>query len=154
MQQFEAHVEWRRGEQVFADNRYSRAHRWQFDGGLTVPASSSPLSVPVPMSDAGAVDPEEALVAAVSSCHMLFFLSFAARRGYIVDSYSDKPVGTLDKNADGQMAMTLFTLRPAIVFSGERRPGGADLDALHHEAHAHCYVANSIKADVLIEGAG
>lgn len=154
MQQFEAHVEWRRGEQVFADNRYSRAHRWQFDGGLTVPASSSPLSVPVPMSDAGAVDPEEALVAAVSSCHMLFFLSFAARRGFIVDSYSDKPVGTLDKNADGQMAMTLFTLRPAIVFSGERRPGGADVDALHHEAHAHCYVANSIKADVLIEGAG
>lgn len=154
MQQFEAHVEWRRGEQVFADNRYSRAHQWQFDGGLTVPASSSPLSVPVPMSDAGAIDPEEALVAAVSSCHMLFFLSFAARRGFIVDSYSDKPVGTLDKNADGQMAMTLFTLRPAVVFSGERRPGGADLDALHHEAHAHCYVANSIKADVLIEGAG
>ena len=154
MQQFEAHVEWRRGEQVFADNRYSRAHQWQFDGGLTVPASSSPLSVPVPMSDAGAIDPEEGLVAAGSSCHMLFFLSFAARRGFIVDSYSDKPVGTLDKNADGQMAMTLFTLRPAVVFSGERRPGGADLDALHHEAHAHCYVANSIKADVLIEGAG
>ena len=153
MQQFEAQVEWRRGEAAFADNRYSRAHQWQFDGGLTVPASSSPLSVPTPMSDPGAVDPEEALVAAVSSCHMLFFLSFAARRGFVVDSYHDKPVGTMDRNADGKMAMILFTLRPVIVFGGERQPGSADLEALHHEAHEHCYIANSIKADVVIEGA-
>ena len=153
MQQFEAKVEWRRGEQAFADNRYSRAHHWQFDGGLTVPASSSPLSVAVPMSDPGALDPEEALVAALSSCHMLFFLSFAARRGFVVDSYIDKPVGMMDKDADGKMAMTLFRLRPAIAFGGERQPSGAELDALHHEAHEHCYIANSIKADVVIEGA-
>lgn len=152
MQQFEAQVEWRRGDQAFADNRYSRAHQWQFDGGLTIPASSSPLSVPVPMSDPGAVDPEEAIVAAVSSCHMLFFLSFAARRGFMVDSYSDKPVGTMDKNADGKMAMMLFTLRPTIVFGGVRRPSDFELDALHHEAHQHCYIANSVKADVVIEG--
>ncbi len=152
MKKFEAHIEWRRGEQMFSDQRYSRAHLWQFDGGLTVPASSSPLSVPVPMSDAGAVDPEEALVAAVSSCHMLFFLSFAATRGFVVDSYSDLALGTMDKNADGKTAMTLITLRPAITFSGARRPSATDLDALHHAAHGHCYVANSIKADVVIEG--
>ncbi len=153
MQQFEAQVEWRRGDQPFADNRYSRAHQWQFDGGLTVPASSSPLSVALPMSDPGAVDPEEALVAALSSCHMLFFLFFAAKGGFVVDSYSDKPVGTMDKNADGKMAMTLFTLRPAIVFGGERQPSVQQLAALHHEAHEHCYIANSIKADVVIQGA-
>ena len=154
MTQFEATIAWERGQQAFADNRYSRAHQWQFDGGLTVPASSSPLSVPAPMSEPGAVDPEEALVAAVSSCHMLFFLSFAARRGFSVDSYSDQPVGTMDRNADGKMAMTLFTLRPVIAFGGERQPGSADLEALHHEAHEHCYIANSIKADVIIQGAG
>lgn len=84
---------------------------------------------------------------------MLFFLSFAARRGFVVDSYHDKPVGTMDRNADGKMAMILFTLRPVIVFGGERQPGSADLEALHHEAHEHCYIANSIKADVVIEGA-
>lgn len=152
MQQFEAQISWERGSQTFSDNRYSRAHQWLLDGDLRVPCSSSPLSVPLPMSDPGAIDPEEALVAAVSSCHMLFFLSIAAKRGFVVDQYRDNAVGILDKNAAGKKAMTLITLRPAIAFSGERRPGRAELDAIHHDAHDQCYIANTIKADVVIEG--
>ena len=152
MQQFEAQVSWQRGEQAFGDNRYSRAHQWLFDGGLQVSASSSPLSVPLPMSDAGAIDPEEALVAALSSCHMLFFLSIAAQRGLVVDTYRDKAVGIMSRNADGKKAMTLITLHPAIAFGGERQPERAAIEAIHHEAHAQCYIANSIKSDVVIEG--
>jgi organic hydroperoxide reductase OsmC/OhrA len=152
MQQFEAQIHWQRGSQAFSDNRYSRAHQWQFDGGLQVPCSSSPLSVPLPMSDAGAIDPEEALVAALSSCHMLFFLSFAAQRGLIVDAYRDDAVGVMDRNAAGKKALTLITLRPAIAFGGERQPGRAEIEAIHHDAHEQCYIANSIRADVVIEG--
>lgn len=154
MKQFEATITWQRGAQPFADNRYSRAHQWEFDGGLRVPASSSPLSVPLPMSDPAALDPEEALVAAVSSCHMLFFLSIAAKRGFIVDDYRDHAVGTMQKNDDGKMAMTRIALRPAIAFTGERLPGADDLAAIHHSAHEQCYIANSIRAEVVIEGAG
>jgi len=151
--QFEAKLVWQRNGQPFLDQRYSRAHEWQFDGGARVPASSSPLSVPLPMSNADNVDPEEALVAAVSSCHMLFFLSIAAKRGYTVDSYVDQAVGLLEKNADGRMAMTSITLRPDIAFDG----GGASwpdddaLAAMHHQAHELCYIANSIKAEVVVE---
>ncbi len=152
MTQFVATIAWERGAQPFADNRYSRGHEWRFDGGLTVPGSSSPHSVPLPMSDPGAVDPEEALVAALSSCHMLFFLSMAAQRGFIVDSYRDDAVGTMDKNAEGKMAMTRITLNPRIVFNGERKPAPAELDDIHHSAHEKCYIANSIKAAVIIKG--
>jgi organic hydroperoxide reductase OsmC/OhrA len=151
MQQFEANITWNRGQQPFLDQRYSRAHTWDFDGGLQVPASSSPLSVPLPMSDAAAVDPEEALVAALSGCHMLFFLSLAARQGFVVDSYRDQALGTMEKDGNGRMSMTRIALRPVIDFSGERRPDGTELAALHHQAHAQCYIANSIKADVTIE---
>lgn len=116
MQQFEAKLKWQRGIQAFADQRYSRAHEWMFDGGLRVPASSSPLSVPLPMSEPANVDPEEALVAAVSSCHMLFFLSIAAKRDFVVDDYSDHALGVLERDAQGKMSMTRVTLRPAIRF--------------------------------------
>lgn len=152
MTQFIATVAWERGSQPFADNRYSRAHAWRFDGGLTVPASSSPHSVPLPMSDASAVDPEEALVAAVSSCHMLFFLSIAQQRGFIVDRYVDQAAGLMEKNAEGKMAMTRITLAPAIAFGGARVPSATELDAIHHAAHDKCYIANSIKADIVIKG--
>lgn len=151
MQTFSAEVTWKRASQPFLDQRYSRAHAWRFDGGLEVPASSSPLSVPAPMSDPAAVDPEEALVASVSSCHMLFFLAFAAKGGFVVDEYRDSPEGIMDKNAAGKMAMVRFILRPALVFSGERRPTAAELGSLHHAAHEHCYIANSLLAEVLIE---
>ncbi|MDC8760181.1 OsmC family protein [Janthinobacterium fluminis] len=153
MQQFTATLLWERGRQEFTDQRYSRAHEWRFDGGLRVPASSSPLSVPLPMSDPAAVDPEEALVAAASSCHMLFFLSIAAQRGFTVDRYQDHAVGALGRGADGRMAMTRITLRPAIAFSGAPVPDAAALAAIHHLAHEKCYIANSLKADVVIAAA-
>lgn len=151
MKQFTARLAWRRGDQPFLDQRYSRAHTWDFDGGLTVPASSSPLSVPLPMSDASAVDPEEALVAAASSCHMLFFLSLAGQRGYIVDAYIDDAIGEMDVDADGKIAMTRIVLRPAIAFSGARLPDAAAIAALHHAAHDRCYIANSLKTAIVIE---
>jgi organic hydroperoxide reductase OsmC/OhrA len=149
--QFEAKLEWQRNGQDFLDQRYSRAHEWIFDGGLRVPASSSPLSVPLPMSRADNVDPEEALVAAASSCHMLFFLSIAARRGHVVDSYSDEAVGLLEKDGDGRMAITSITLRPTIVFGGPDWPSEEELAAIHHEAHDKCYIANSLKGEVVVE---
>ncbi|MES2015256.1 MAG: OsmC family protein [Pseudomonadota bacterium] len=152
MQQFEAQISWQRGSQPFTDHRYSRAHQWRLDGGLQLPVSSSPLSVPLPMSDAAALDPEEALVGALSSCHMLFFLSLAAQRGFVVDSYRDDALGILERNAEGKKAITRITLRPAIAFSGAHQPGRVDIDALHHDAHEQCYIANSIKAEVIIEG--
>jgi len=152
--QFVATVEWQRNGQQFLDQRYSRAHEWRFDGGTIVPGSSSPLSVPLPMSEAANVDPEEALVAAASSCHMLFFLSIAARHGHTVDHYRDDAVGELGKDAEGRMAMTRITLRPAIVFAGTAPPRPEELAAIHHEAHDKCYIANSLKTEVLVEAAG
>ena len=151
MHQFFATVAWQRDGQDFAGQRYSRGHEWQFDGGLTVPASSSPLSVPLPMSVAENIDPEEALVAATSSCHMLFFLSLAAQRGYVIDDYRDDAVGELGKNAAGRLAMTRIVLRPRIAFAGIS-PTPEALAALHHDAHEHCYIANSLTADVVVQG--
>jgi organic hydroperoxide reductase OsmC/OhrA len=153
MHKYEATVSWRRGEQNFGDNRYSRAHEWTFDGGARVPASSSPLSVPLPMSDPAGVDPEEALVAAASSCHMLFFLSIAAKRGFIVDSYVDQACAVMEKGSDGKIAITRITLRPKIVFSGDRQPEPAELDAIHHASHEQCFIANSLKSEVVVEAA-
>ena len=150
MKEFEARVAWQRAGQAFLDGRYSRAHDWSFDGGLSLRASSSPLSVPPPMSDPAALDPEEALVAAAASCHMLFFLSLAAGQGFTVDSYLDRPVGRLGAEEDGRVAMTRIELRPAIAFAGERQPSRAELDALHHAAHARCYIANSLKTAVIV----
>ena len=152
MHQFFATVAWQRDGQDFAGQRYSRGHAWHFDGGLTVPASSSPLSVPLPMSVAANVDPEEALVAATSSCHMLFFLSLAAQRGFIVDDYRDEAVGELGKNGAGRLAMTRIVLRPRIAFAGTP-PSPEALAALHHDAHERCYIANSLTAEVVVERA-
>jgi organic hydroperoxide reductase OsmC/OhrA len=150
MKQFAATVRWQRRDEAFIGGRYSRAHEWHFDGGAIVPGSSSPLSVPLPYSDAEAVDPEEAFVAALASCHMLFFLGFAAKRHWIVDSYTDAAVGTMERNAEGKWAMTRVVLRPAIVFAGEV-PAQTDIDDLHREAHEECYIANSVKSEVVIE---
>lgn len=144
-------VVWERNGALFTDNRYSRGHRWSFDGGIDVPASSSPLSVPVPLSVAAAVDPEEALVAALSSCHMLWFLSIAAKRGFQIERYRDEAAGVLAKDAEGRMAMTVVTLRPDAAFVGERLPSRVELDAMHHEAHDRCFIANSVRAEVRVE---
>ncbi len=149
-----ATLSWNRRGAVFRDSRYSRAHVWEFDGGATVPASSSPHSVPLPYSDAAAVDPEEAYVAALASCHMLFFLSFAAKRGYVVESYRDAAVGVMEKDGAGRMVVTRVTLRPETIFarSGEE-PAEAAVRELHEEAHHACYLANSVRTEIAVEPA-
>ncbi|MES2245341.1 MAG: OsmC family protein [Pseudomonadota bacterium] len=151
MAHYTAEVLWLRNEGDFAGNRYSRRHLLRFDGGLEVPGSSSPHVVPLPMSDASALDPEEAFVSSLSSCHMLWFLSIAAKRKFCVDRYFDAAEGVMEKNADGKMAMTLVTLRPDVEFSGEHQPTRAELDRLHHEAHDACFIANSVKTEVRCE---
>jgi organic hydroperoxide reductase OsmC/OhrA len=151
MSHYTAEVLWLRNEGDFAGNRYSRRHLLRFDGGLEVPGSSSPHVVPLPMSDASALDPEEAFVSSLSSCHMLWFLSIAAKRKFCVDRYFDAAEGVMEKNAEGKMAMTLVTLRPDVEFSGERQPTREELDRLHHEAHDACFIANSVKTEVRCE---
>jgi organic hydroperoxide reductase OsmC/OhrA len=150
---YQATVKWRRrpGE-VFTDNRFSRSHEWDFDGGATIKASSSPLSVRAPYSDPGGVDPEEALVAALSSCHMLFFLFFAAKQGFQVASYTDNAKAELAKGPDGKEWLTRVTLNPDIVFDGDKRPAQTEVDALHHAAHEACYIANSVKSEIAVAG--
>jgi organic hydroperoxide reductase OsmC/OhrA len=153
MATYQANVTWRRQtHEPFADNRYSRAHEWEFDGGAKVRASSSPHVVRVPLSDPAGVDPEEAFIASLASCHMLFFLWFAARKGFVVASYEDRATGVMAKTGDGREWMSTVTLHPHIVFEGDKRPTPAELEALHHAAHVACYIANSVKTEVLIEG--
>ena len=149
--EYQARIHWRRGTAAFTDNRYSRAHTWGFDGGIEVPASSSPHVVRAPLSAEAAVDPEEAFVAALSSCHMLWFLSLAAGRGLRVDEYTDEATGVMGKNAQGKTAMLRVTLHPRVAFSGERHPTRTDLDALHHQAHEECFIASSVTTDVRCE---
>lgn len=152
MHEYRATIRWNRQGAKFTDVRYSRAHEWVFDGGAKVAASSSPFVVPKPYSVASAVDPEEALVASASSCHMLTFLYFAARRGFVVDSYVDEPVGVMSKNESGRAALTRITLHPTIVFTGEARPTAEELRALHHQAHSECYIANSLRTEIVVAG--
>ena len=151
MSTYTATITWERHGQVFTDNKYSRDHRWRFDGGVEVPASSSPHVVKLPLSVAEAVDPEEAFVASLSSCHMLSFLWVAARRGFVVERYVDDAVGVLAKNADGKQAMTAVTLRPNVTFADGNRPSSEDHEAMHHEAHDLCFIANSVTTTVRCE---
>jgi organic hydroperoxide reductase OsmC/OhrA len=144
-------VEWENGGDGFVRGRYSRAHSWTFDGGAVVRASSSPHAVPVPFSDPAGVDPEEALVAAASSCHMLWFLSLAAAKGFDVTHYRDAAEGHMGRNARGQVAMVRIVLNPAIAFEG-RQPAPAELHALHEAAHDKCFIAASLTAEVVVAG--
>lgn len=146
-----ADILWERGEQDFLGQRYSRRHHIRFDGGTEIAGSSSPHVVPLPWSDASAVDPEEAFVASLSSCHMLWFLDIASRAGWVVDDYRDEALGVMAPNGDGKLAMTLVTLRPAVKFGGENKPDAAQLQALHREAHSECFIANSVKSEVRCE---
>jgi organic hydroperoxide reductase OsmC/OhrA len=154
MSEYATVVIWSRDGAVFTDNRYSRSHRWLFDGGVEVPASSSPKVVPLPLSVAAAVDPEEAFVVSLSSCHMLWFLSIAAKRGFLVDSYRDEAVGVMAKDSSGNLAMTRVTLRPEVHFGGDRRPTADEVVGMHHESHEQCFIARSVKTDVRCEPVG
>ena len=151
--EYRATVRWARREgEAFTDSRYSRSHVWIFDGGVEVPASSAPSSVPLPLSRADAFDPEEAFVAALSSCHMLFFLSFAAKRGFIVNRYEDQPVGVMEKNERGKLFVSRVTFNPAINFSGPKTPSPDEIAELHHRSHEECFIANSVRTNVAVAG--
>jgi len=152
MSKYSAKISWYRADdEAYVDNKYSRGHEWSFDGGITVAASASPQVVPLPYSVEQNVDPEEAFVASLSSCHMLFFLSIAAKRKYIVDEYVDSAIGIMDKDDKGVEWMTRVTLRPLIKFSGASQPDDEILDKMHHRAHQLCFIANSVKTEVVTE---
>lgn len=150
MSTYTAHLRWQRtpGE-TFTDQRYSRRHTLSFDGGVVLSASSAPSSVPLPYSDASAVDPEEMFVASLSSCHMLWFLSLAAGRGHVVEQYEDAAEGLLARDAEQRLAMTQVTLRPRVTFAAPV-PDAAAVAALHHAAHERCFIANSVKTEVRV----
>lgn len=152
MSEYTANLRWQRQPlEAFADSRYSRRHQIAFDGGTVIAGSSSPRVVPLPMSDASAVDPEEMFVASLASCHLLWFLALAAARGLRVESYNDEAHGIMAKNADGRLAMTQVTLRPQVQFIGERQPDARELAEIHHQAHERCFIANSVKSEVRVE---
>jgi organic hydroperoxide reductase OsmC/OhrA len=148
MSEHKALISWKRTSPDFLTGKYSREHTWTFDGGLTVPASPSPSVVPTPFSNPANVDPEEAFVAAISSCHMLTFLYLAGKAGFQVDSYDDEAVGVMTKNERGVPWISAVTLHPKVVYSGGKLPTPADKERLHHLSHEQCFIANSVKTEV------
>ena len=154
MSQHTATIKWRAGEGDFLKGRYSREHTWTLDGGMTLNASSSPSVVPVPMSNPAYVDPEEAFVASLSSCHMLTFLFLAMRKGFSVASYDDEAVGTMTKNERGTPWISTVVLRPKVVYAGDKRPTAEEEHALHEGAHEGCFISQSVRTDVRVEPAG
>jgi organic hydroperoxide reductase OsmC/OhrA len=153
MSEHKATIRWQRTSPDFLTGKYSREHTWSFDGGLTVPASPSPSVVPAPYSNPAGVDPEEAFVAAIASCHMLTYLYLASQQGFQVDSYHDEAAGVMTKNEKGVPWVSSVTLQPQIVYSGARLPRPADEERLHHLAHEQCFIANSIKTEVTVNRA-
>jgi organic hydroperoxide reductase OsmC/OhrA len=150
MSEHKAIIQWNCAGPDFLKGRFSREHTWTFDGGATVPASASPSVVPAPYSSAAAVDPEEAFVASIASCHMLTFVWLASRSGFAIESYRDEAIGTMTKNERGVPWVSAVVLRPAIEWSGEKRPTPEDLDRLHHQAHEQCFIANSVKTEITV----
>jgi organic hydroperoxide reductase OsmC/OhrA len=150
MASYTATISWKRGADVFTDGKYSRAHEVSFDAPLTILASSSPHVVRLPMSRADAVDPEEMLVASLSSCHMLSFLYVAQRAGFAIDSYVDNAEGVMAKNEAGGMWVSKVTLKPDIVWIGDKKPSAEEVHHLHHRAHEECFIANSYKGEVVV----
>ena len=154
MSEHKATISWTRTSPDFLSGKYSREHTWSFDGGFTVPASPSPSVVPAPWSNPVCVDPEEAFVASVSSCHMLTYLYLAGKQGFQVDRYDDGAVGVMTKNERGVPWVSLITLHPRIAYSGAKLPTPADEERLHHLAHEQCFIANSIKTEVTVKRIG
>lgn len=152
MSEYSAKITWKRQpEEAFTDNKYSRGHSWEFDGGAVVAASSAPSIVPLPYSVEANVDPEEAFIASLSSCHMLFFLGIAGKRGFVIDEYIDNPIGVIKKDTDGKISMTKVTLRPKVTFGGDKTPTLEQLKKMHHQSHDQCFIANSVKTEVVVE---
>jgi organic hydroperoxide reductase OsmC/OhrA len=151
MSEHKATIKWVRTQGDFLKGTYSREHTWSFDGGATVPASSSPAAVRVPFSNPANVDPEEAFVASLSSCHMLTYLYVASRKGFEISSYEDEAVGVMTKNERGIPWVSSVTLHPRITYSGGKTPTREEEDQLHHAAHDQCFIANSVKTDIKVE---
>ncbi len=148
---YKVRISWKKNvEEAFVDNKYSRFHTWVFDGGIELAASSSPHVVPLPMSDESAVDPEEAFIASLSSCHMLWFLSLAAEKDFIIESYEDNAEGVLGKNEEGKLAMTNVILKPKVNFGSRHTPSQGQIDELHHLAHEKCFIATSVKTKITV----
>jgi organic hydroperoxide reductase OsmC/OhrA len=150
MFEYKATIKWQRTSPDFLKGKYSREHTWSFDGGVTIPASASPAVVPAPWSNPAGVDPEEAFVASLSSCHMLTFLHLACKAGFQINSYEDEAVGRVTKNEKGVPWVSSVKLNPKIVYGGEKWPTPGDEERLHHLAHEHCYIANSVKTEILV----
>jgi organic hydroperoxide reductase OsmC/OhrA len=152
MSEYKVKITWHRQiDEEFVQSKYSRGHEWSFDGGTTIPASSSPHIVPLPYSVEANVDPEEAFVAALSSCHMLLFLSIAAKRRFVVDTYIDNAVGIMEQDENGRFLISKVVLRPEIVFSGDKQPSKEQVKKMHHQSHTQCFIANSVKTNVITE---
>ena len=152
MSEHRATIRWAHTEGDFLKGRYSREHTWTFDGGLMVPASPSPSAVPKPYCNEANVDPEEAFVASLSSCHMLTYLFLAMKAGFQVVSYEDEAVGTMTKNERGIFWVSSVVLNPRIVYGGDKRPTHEDESRLHHAAHDQCFISNSVKTEVTVQG--
>ena len=151
MSTYTATIRWSGDDpEAYAKGRYTRGHEWAFDGGTVVPASAAPENVPPGTADAAGVDPEEALIAALSSCHMLFFLDYARRAGFVVASYVDEASGLMEKRADGKIAVTKVTLRPKITWDGGE-PTPEQIADLHHRSHESCFIANSVNREVTVD---
>jgi organic hydroperoxide reductase OsmC/OhrA len=146
-----ATIHWEHSRGEFLKGAYTREHTWTFDGGATVTASASPAAVPKPYVNEAGVDPEEAFVASIASCHMLTFLFVAYRAGFEVSRYDDTAVGQMTKNERGVPWVSSVVLRPRIVYAGDKRPSRADEDRLHHLAHEQCFIANSVKTEITVE---
>jgi organic hydroperoxide reductase OsmC/OhrA len=149
-----AKLEWKNNGPNFLKGQYSREHTWTFDGGITVAASPSPSVVPMPWSNPANVDPEEAFVAAIASCHMLTFLWLASKQEIEIESYSDGAVGEMTKNERGVFWVSVVDLHPQIVYGGEKRPTREEEAELHHRAHEECFIANSVKTEIRVVDAG
>jgi organic hydroperoxide reductase OsmC/OhrA len=148
MSEHKADLKWQRGDADFSYQKYPRDHTWSFDGGHTMTATAAPAYRGNPAH----VDPEEAFVASVASCHMLTFLAIACQQKFVLDTYDDEAVGFMEKNAEGRLAITRIELHPKLGWSGERKPSAKELEQMHHAAHEDCFIANSIKTQVTVVG--
>jgi organic hydroperoxide reductase OsmC/OhrA len=147
MSEHKATIHWRRESADFKYENYNRDHDWAFDGGTSIRASAAPAY----MGSALCVDPEEAFVASISSCHMLTFLAIASRKKYVIDDYRDDAVGVLEKDAAGRLAITRATLHPQITFGGAQSPAPEEIAQMHEQAHHACFIANSVKTEITVE---
>jgi organic hydroperoxide reductase OsmC/OhrA len=146
MSEHRATIVWKRETPDFTYQSYNRDHDWRFDGGATVRASAAPAY----LGSESCIDPEEAFVASLSSCHMLTFLAIAAKKRFVVDDYQDQAVGVLDKDSAGHQAIVRVILHPQVKFSGEKIPSPEELRQLHEQAHHACFIANSVKTEVSV----